>query len=391
MPTLIIDGVRTPIGKYLGQLATLSAPQLGSLALQKLLERTGVGANDVDEVILGCVLQAGVGQNPARQAALHAGLPAQVPAWTVNKVCGSGLQAILLADRAIRAGDADCLLAGGMESMSQAPYLLRNVRKGWKYGDQQAIDAMIHDGLWCAWERRSMGLLAEETAQRWHISRSDQDQFAEQSHRRAAQAQKNHLFAKEIVPVRICRQEGILEVCHDEGIRPDTTVEALAQLKPAFADNGTVTAGNASMLSDGAAAVLVCSEDFARGHNLRAKVRLAASAVVAVEPRDLFIAPVVAIRKLLDRTGLRMSDVELFEINEAFAAQMVACIRELQLDRECVNIHGGAIALGHPIGASGARVLVTLLHALETHGLRRGIAALCLGGGGAVACLIERT
>jgi acetyl-CoA C-acetyltransferase len=386
----LLSAVRTPIGKYLGSLAEVPAPQLGAVAVAEAVRRARVPAEQVEEVILGNVLQAGVGQNPARQAALQAGLPNSIAAFTVNKVCGSGLKAVMLAAQAVRAGDAELLVAGGAESMSRAPYLLFGVRAGWKYGDQKAVDAMIHDGLWCAFENWHMGEAAEHIAAKCGVSRSEQDRFAAQSHHRAAAAWEKGAFAAEVVPVTVGSGAKAKVVARDEGIRPETTIEALAKLKPAFRDGGTVTAGNASMLSDGAAAVVIASARAAERLGTKPLARIVAYATSGVAPKDIFIAPVLAVRQVLAKANLRMEEIDLFELNEAFAAQMLACSKELQLDEAKVNVHGGAIALGHPIGASGARVLVTLLYALEQRGLKRGLASLCLGGGNAVAMIVER-
>jgi acetyl-CoA C-acetyltransferase len=387
---LILSGVRTPIGKYLGALADVSAPQLGAVVVREALRRAQVPPDRVDEVICGNVLQAGVGQNPARQAALKAGLPDTIAAFTVNKVCGSGLKAVMLAAQAIRAGDAELIVAGGMESMSQAPYLLFGARTGWKYGDQKAVDAMIHDGLWCAFEDWHMGEAAEHIADKCQVSRAEQDRCAVQSHQRAAAAWDRGLFEGETVPVTVGSGARAKTVTRDEGLRPDATVEGLAKLRAAFRDGGTVTAGNASMLSDGAAALVVASARAAERLGKKPLARLVAYATSGVAPKDIFIAPVYAVRQVLEKAGLGLKDIDLFELNEAFAAQMLACGKELQLEESRVNVHGGAIALGHPIGASGARVLVTLLHVLEQRGLRRGLASLCLGGGNAVALVLER-
>ncbi|TMQ33046.1 MAG: acetyl-CoA C-acetyltransferase [Planctomycetota bacterium] len=387
---LILSAARTPIGKYLGSLAELTAPQLGAAALAEVLKRARVPADRIDEVIMGHVVQAGVGQNPARQAALKAGLPDTIAAHTVNKVCGSGLKAVMLAAQAIKAGDADLILAGGMESMSRAPYLLFGARTGWKYGDQKAVDAMIHDGLWCAFEDWHMGEAAEHIATKCGVSRDDQDRFAAQSHLRAAAAWEQGRFEAEIVPVMIGSGTKAKSLARDEGVRPETTRESLARLKPAFCEPGTVTAGNASMLSDGAAAVVVGSPRAVERLGVKPLARVIAYATSGIAPRDIFLAPVGAVRQVLERAGLGLKDIDLFELNEAFAAQMLACGYELKLDESRVNVNGGAIALGHPIGASGARVLVTLLYALEQRGLRRGLAALCLGGGNAVAMVVER-
>jgi acetyl-CoA C-acetyltransferase len=386
----LLAGARTPIGKYLGGLAELSAPQLGAVAVAEALRRAHVPAGHVDEVIMGNVIQAGVGQNPARQAALKAGLPDTIAAYTANKVCGSGLKAVMLAAQAIRAGDAELVVAGGMESMSRAPYLLFGARTGWKFGDQKAVDAMIHDGLWCAFEGCHMGESAEYIAAKCHVSRAEQDQFAALSQQRAAAAWAQGAFAAEVVPVTVGSGPKAKIVAKDEGIRPETTVETLAKLKPAFREGGTVTAGNASTLSDGAAALVVGTARAAESLGTKPLARIVAYATSGVAPKEIFIAPVLAVLQVLEKAGLKLGDIDLFELNEAFAAQMLACGKELRLDPNRVNVHGGAIALGHPIGASGARVLVTLLYALEQRGLRRGLASLCLGGGNAVAMVVER-
>jgi acetyl-CoA C-acetyltransferase len=387
---LILSAARTPIGKYLGSLADVPAVQLGAIAITEALRRANAPAERIDEVIVGNVLQAGLGQNPARQAALKAGLPDSIAAYTVNKVCGSGLKAAMLAAQAIRAGDAELVVAGGMESMSRVPYLLFGARSGWKLGDQKVVDAMIHDGLWCAFEDWHMGEAAEHIACKCGVTRADQDRFAAQSQQRAAAAWERGAFTAEVVPVTVGAGARAKTVSRDEGIRPETTAEALAKLKPAFHEGGSVTAGNASMLSDGAAAVVVGTARAAEKLGTKPLARVVAYATSGVAPRDIFIAPVKAVRQVLDRAGLKLKDIELFELNEAFAAQMLACGKELGLDEARVNVHGGAIALGHPIGASGTRVLVTLLYALEQRGLRRGLAALCLGGGNAVAMIVER-
>ncbi len=387
---LLLSAVRTPIGKYLGALADVPAPQLGAAAVAEAVCRAGAPPGRIDEVIMGCVLQAGVGQNPARQAALKAGLPDTVAAFTVNKVCGSGLKAVMLAAQAIRAGDADLVVAGGMENMSRAPYLLFGARTGWKYGDQKAVDAMIHDGLWCAFEGWHMGEAAEHIAARCEVTRADQDRFAAQSHRRAIAAWESGAFHAEVVPVTVGSGPKARTLSRDEGMRPESTAEALAKLRPAFRAGGTVTAGNASMLSDGAAAVVVASVRAAEELGAKPLARVVAYATGGVAPKDIFIAPVHAVRQVLDKSGLALKDIDLFEMNEAFAAQMLACGKGLGLDESKVNVNGGAIALGHPIGGSGARVLVTLLYALQQRGLRRGLVSLCLGGGNAVAMIVER-
>lgn len=390
----IVAGCRTPIGKFLGGLAGLAAPQLGGIVVAEALRRARLEAARVEEVILGNVLSAGLGQAPARQAALAAGLPPQVAALTINKMCGSGLKAVMLADQVIRCGDARIVVAGGMESMSRAPFLLPAVREGWRFGDQAAIDSMIRDGLWCAFENLSMGAEADYIAQRCGVSRADQDAFAAESHARAVAAIDAGRFDAQIVPLSAPGRRGPTQLARDEGPRRETTLEALAALRPAFeAQPGierTVTAGNASQLSDGAAAVVVVDEAAAREIDSPIKARIVAAAASGVPPKELFIAPISAIQKVLHRARLALADIDLVELNEAFAAQVLACQRPLGIDPARLNVHGGAVALGHPIGASGARVLVTLLYALADRGLRRGLAALCLGGGNAVAMIVER-
>ena len=386
----LLSACRTPIGKFLGSLSTVPAPQLAATAIGAVISQSGLEPHQVEEVILGNVLPAGLGQAPARQAALAAGLPPTIAAATVNKVCGSGLEAVTLADRAIRAGDAEVVTAGGMENMSRAPHLLPGTREGWKLGNREAVDSMIHDGLWCAFENQHMGNSAEYIAEKHHVSRDDQDACAAESHRRAAAAQQAGKFTDEIVPVTIKSRRGETVVESDEGPRAETDAETLAKLRPSFSGEGTVTAGNASQLSDGAAAVIVASEAVAAACDSPIKARIVASATSGVEPKDIFIAPVSAVEQVLARANMKLSDIDLFELNEAFAAQSVACMRGLELDDTRVNVHGGAIALGHPIGASGARVLVTLLHALNDRDLKWGLASLCLGGGNAVAMIVER-
>jgi acetyl-CoA C-acetyltransferase len=387
---LILSGARTPIGKYLGGLADVPAPQLGAVALAEALKRAKASPGDIQEVIMGNVLQAGVGQNPARQAALKAGLPDTIAAFTVNKVCGSGLKAAMLAAQAIRAGDLDLAAAGGMESMSRAPYLLFGARSGWKFGDQKVVDAMIHDGLWCAFEDWHMGEAAEHIASKCAVTRQDQDRFSAQSHHRAAAAWERGAFNAEIVPVTTGSGPKAKTICRDEGIRAETSADLLAKLKPSFREGGTVTAGNASMLSDGAAAVVLGSARAAEKLGVRPLARVVSYATSGVAPKDIFIAPVAATKQAVQKAGLALKDIDLFEMNEAFAAQMLACGKELGLDESRVNVNGGAIAIGHPIGASGARVLVTLLYAMQERNARRGVAALCLGGGNAVAMLVEK-
>lgn len=386
----LISAARTPIGKFLGGLSELSAPQLGAVALAEALKRGGVRPDQIDEVILGNVIQAGVGQNPARQAALKAGLPNTISAVTINKVCGSGLKAVMMAAQAIRAGDADLILAGGMESMSRAPYLLMGARAGWKLGEQKAVDAMVHDGLWCAFENQHMGNSAEHIATKCGVTRGDQDRFAAQSQSRAHAAWEKGLFNTEIVPVTVGSGAKAKTISRDESLRPETTLESLGKLKGAFCDGGSVTAGNASTLSDGAAAVLVASGNAVQSLNVKPLARIVSYTTSGVDPKDIFIAPVLAVQQVLEKAKLSLTDIDLFELNEAFAAQMLACGKELKLDESKVNVNGGAIALGHPIGASGARVLVTLLHAMQQRDARRGLASLCLGGGNAVAMVVER-
>ncbi|MEX0718353.1 MAG: acetyl-CoA C-acetyltransferase [Planctomycetaceae bacterium] len=386
----ILAGARTPVGRFLGALSSLSAPQLGAVAIRESLRRAAVAPDEVDEVIMGNVVTAGLGQAPARQAALAAGLPPSVAALTVNKVCGSGLKAVMLASQAVRVGDARVVVAGGMESMSRAPHVALGAREGWKLGNVELKDTLLSDGLWCAFDDCHMGSHAEYTAREHGITREDQDRYALESQRRAARAIAENVFADEIVPVTVKSKREEIQVAQDEGPRGDTTLEALAKLRPAFEKEGTVTAGNASTLSDGAAAVVVANAELAAKANAPWKARIVAAHTSGGEPRDLFIAPVAAVRGVLDKAGLKADDVDLFEINEAFAAQMLACIRRLELDPAKVNVHGGGISLGHPIGASGARVLVTLLATLARRNLKRGIASLCLGGGNAVAMLVER-
>jgi acetyl-CoA C-acetyltransferase len=387
---LILSAARTPIGKFLGAFADVPAPQLGAVAVAEALLRAGVAPGKVDEVIVGNVLQAGLGQNPARQTALKAGLPDTIAAYTVNKVCGSGLKAAMLAAQAIRAGDAEVVVAGGIENMSRAPYLLLGARAGWKFGDQKVVDEMNFDGLTCPFENWPMGEAAEHIAAKCSVTRADQDRFSAQSQRRAAAARERGAFTAEIVPVTVGSGPKAKVITADEGPRPETTAEGLGKLRPAFRGDGTVTAGNASMLSDGAAAVVLASSRGAERLGAKPLARVVAYATSGVAPKDIFIAPVPAVRQVLDKAGLKLSDIDLFELNEAFAAQMLACGKELGLDEEKVNVNGGAIALGHPIGASGARVLVTLLYALQQRGLKRGLASLCLGGGNAVAMVVER-
>lgn len=386
----ILSGCRTPIGKFLGAFRSLSATDLGGLAVAEAIRRSGIALPAVDQVIMGNVLSAGLGQAPARQAALKSGLPASVAALTINKVCGSGLKAVMLADQAIRLGEADVIVAGGMENMSQAPHLLSDVRGGWKLGDRSAVDSMVHDGLWCSFEDQHMGASADYIAEQQQVSRANQDAYAVESHQRAVAAVDQGKFTDEIIAVTVPGRKGDTVVDADEGPRGDTSTAALEKLRASFGDQGTVTAGNASQLSDGAATVVVVNEALAAETNSPIKARIVASATSGVDPKDIFIAPVTAVQKVLAKAGLTTADIDLFELNEAFAAQALACTRPLELDPAKVNVNGGSIALGHPIGASGARILVTLLYALADRGAKRGLASLCLGGGNAVAMIVER-
>jgi acetyl-CoA C-acetyltransferase len=385
----IVSARRTPIGKLLGALASVPAPQLAAFAIQAALADSRLTPKAVDQAILGNVLSAGLGQAPARQAALAAGLPPSAGALTINKVCGSGLMAVMLADQAIRAGDAQVVVAGGMENMSLAPHLLMGARSGWKFGHQQALDSMLHDGLWCARENQGMGALSDYTAAKCGVSRADQDTFAAQSHQRAMAAIEGGKFAAEIAPVKVKAGKAEAIVDRDEGPRANCTLADLAKLRPAFGEGGTATAGNASQISDGATAVVVASDSIAQHLNSTFRAKIVASAVHSAEPKDLFTAPIGAMEKALAKADLRVEDIDVFELNEAFAAQTLACMRPLHIDPAKLNVHGGAIALGHPIGASGARVLVTLLHALRDRQARYGLAALCLGGGEAVAMIVD--
>ncbi len=391
MDAFILSAARTPIGKFLGGLTELTAPRLGAIAIAEVVKRAGIKPGQVEDVIMGNVVQAGVGQAAARQAALFAGLPDTTPAHTTNMVCGSGLKAVMLAAQEIRAGDANLVAAGGMESMSRAPYLLPGARQGYKYGNQTTVDSLVNDGLWCAFENCAMGDSADYIAAKCEISRAEQDRFSAQSHHRAAAAWASGAFTDEVVPVTFpASKKPVAPITQDEGIRAESTAEGLAKLRPAFKPDGTVTAGNASQLSDGAAAVVVASARFVEQTNAKPLARIVAYSMSGVNPKDIFVAPVAAIRLACEKAKLALSDIDLFELNEAFAAQMLACGKELKLDEAKVNIHGGAIALGHPIGASGARVLVTLVYALRRNSKRYGLASLCLGGGNAVAMIVER-
>jgi acetyl-CoA C-acetyltransferase len=393
---VIVGAARTPIGKFLGALSPLSAPELGAIAIREALKRSKVPAEDVQEVIMGHVIQGGTGQAPARQAALKAGLPATVSAVTVNKVCGSGLKAVMLASQAIKAGDAQVIIAGGQESMSNAPYYVYGMRNGVKLTDQTMVDGMIKDGLWCASCDVHMGRHAEYTARKAEVTREEQDEFAAASHRKAVAAIDSGKFKNEIARVEIPGKKGPTVVDTDEGPRKDTSAETLANLRPAFPgkngqnENLTVTAGNSSSLNDGAAALVVVSEQYANDHRLEILGRITGYATGATAPEDLFFAPIKAVRNLMAKTGKKIDDFDLIEANEAFASQALADGDELGWDWKRVNVNGGAIALGHPIGASGARVLTTLLYAMKERGAKTGLATLCLGGGDAVALSVER-
>lgn len=388
---VIISAVRTPVGKFQGALKSLSAPDLGAIVVRESLKRAGLNANDIDEVIMGCVIQAGLGQNPARQAALKGGLPPTVSAVTVNKVCGSGLKAVMMAAQGVQLGDVDLVIAGGMESMSNAPYLLTKAREGYRLGNGELVDSMIHDGLWCAFEDYHMGCTGEVVAEKYGVSRAEQDEYALNSHRKASAAIKTGRFKDEIVPVEIEQKKGakiLVEV--DEPVREDTSLEALGKLKPAFKKDGTVTAGNAPGVNDGASALVVTSLERARELNAEPMARIAAQATSGIEPALVMMAPVEAIRRVLKKAGWSLSEVDLIELNEAFSVQAVAIMRELDLDPSRVNVNGGAVALGHAIGQSGSRLLTTMLYELKRRNAHRGVVALCLGGGNAVALAVER-
>jgi acetyl-CoA C-acetyltransferase len=386
---VIVSAVRTPVGKYLGAFAALPAPQLGALVIREATRRARIEPGAVDEVIMGNVLQGGVGQAPARQAAIHADLPGTVPALTINKVCGSGLKAVMLAAQAIRAGDEQCVVAGGMESMSNGPHYVYGMRAGIRAGNSELVDGVIHDGLWDSFSNSHMGSLAEYTAKKAGISRLDQDRFALASHQKAVAAMDACRFKAEILPVEVQRKTGLSVIDKDEGPRKDTSLEALSALKPVFDKAGTVTAGNAPGLNDGASALVVTSLAFAQAHGLAPLARITAYATGGGEPKDLFFAPIVAVQRLMAKARTEIGDYDLIEANEAFAVQALANGRALGWDWDRVNVNGGAIALGHPIGASGARVLTTLLYALKDKHQTTGLATLCLGGGNAVALSVE--
>jgi acetyl-CoA C-acetyltransferase len=386
---VLLAACRTPIGRYQGALSSLAATKLGSIAIAEAVRRAGIDASSIDEVIMGHVVQGGTGQAPARQAMIHAGLPATIPALTINKVCGSGLKAVMLASQAIKAGDAQCVVAGGMESMSGAPHYLYNYRGGIKAGNQTIVDGMIHDGLWDSFGNNHMGEYAEYTATKAGITRADQDAFALASHLKAAAAQSSGAFDAEMVPVEIASRKGTVTVAADESVRADSTIESLAALKPVFIKDGTVTAGNAPGLNDGGAAVVVASLAYAKAHGLAPLARVTGYATGGGEPKDLFFAPILAVQHLMAKAGTSINDYDLIEANEAFAVQAIADGRGLGWDWDRVNVNGGAIAMGHPIGASGARVLATLVHAMRARNARTGLATLCLGGGNAVALSVE--
>ena len=388
---VIISAVRTPVGKFLGSLKSFKATDLGAIVVREAVRRAGVKSEDVDEVIMGCVIQAGLGQNPARQAALRGGLPATVSAVTVNKVCGSGLKAVMLAAQGIQVGDTELVVAGGMESMSNAPYLISNAREGYRLGNGTLVDSMINDGLWCAFDNQHMGCTGEVVADRYKVCRSQQDAYALESHRRAAEAIKTGKFKDEIVPIEIPQKKGAAKVFDvDETVREDTSLEVLGKLKPAFKEGGTVTAGNAPGVNDGASALVVTSRERAARLGVEPMARIVAQATSGIEPELVMMAPIEAIKRVLRKAQWTLSDVDLIELNEAFAVQAVAITNELQLDPTRVNVNGGAVALGHAIGQSGSRLLTTMLYELKRRDAHRGLVALCLGGGNAVALAIER-
>jgi acetyl-CoA C-acetyltransferase len=390
--SVIVSAVRLPTGKFLGALKQFPATDLGAIAVRAAIERAAIDPAIVDECIMGNVVSAGLGQNPARQAALRGGLPDSVAAMTINKVCGSGLKAVMLAAQAIATGDIEVAVAGGMESMSNCPYLLPRVREGLRMGNAEVVDTMILDGLWCAFEQCHMGSSGEVVAEKFQVRRDAQDEYAASSHRKAASATQEGRFAAELMPVTIPQRKGdSIVVDRDESIRADSTVEALGKLKPAFKKDGTVTAGNAPGVNDGAAALVVMASERARALGLRPLARIVGQATSGLPPKMVMMTPVDAVRRLAGKIGWKLQDVDLFEINEAFAVQAIAVIQELDIDPARVNVNGGAIALGHAIGSSGARILTTLLHAMQAHNAARGIASLCLGGGNGVALAVERT
>src|SRR5687767_12382037 len=388
---VIIGAVRTPVGKFQGSLKGFKATELGAMVVREVVKRAGIAPEMVDEVIMGCVIQAGLGQNPARQAALNGGLPNTVSAVTINKVCGSGLKSVMMAAQGIQLGDAETVVAGGMESMSNAPYLLRQAREGFRMGDAKVVDSMIHDGLWCAFENYHMGNTGEVVAERYGVTREEQDEYALNSHRKAAAAIKAGKFKDEIIPVEIPQKKGAAVVFDtDESVREDTSLEALAKLRPAFKESGTVTAGNAPGVNDGASALVVTSEERARQLGVEPMARIVAQATSGIAPELVMMAPVEAIQKVVKKAGWSLNDIDLIELNEAFSVQAVAIIKESGLDPEKVNVNGGAVALGHAIGQSGSRLLTTMLYELKRRNAHRGLVALCLGGGNAVAMAVER-
>ncbi len=388
---VIVSAVRTPIGNFSGSLKDISAPKLGALVIKSALEKAGINPEQVDEVIMGNVLQAGLGQNPARQASIHAGIPQEVPAFTINVVCGSGLKTVHLAAQSILAGEADIIVAGGMENMSQAPYLLEGARSGYRMGDQKVVDSMIKDGLWCAFNDYHMGITAENLCEKYELTREELDQFSARSQQRAIAAIEAGRFEDEIVPVVIPQRKGdAIVFAKDEFPKQGTTVETLAKLRPAFKKDGIVTAANSSGINDGAAAVVVMSKQKADELGIEPLATIRANAIAGVDPSIMGIGPVPATKKALEKAGLSIEDINLIEANEAFAAQSVAVGKELNFNEEILNVNGGAIALGHPIGASGTRILVTLLHELKRRNERYGLATLCIGGGQGVATIVER-
>lgn len=388
---VILSAVRTPVGKYLGGLSSFSAPALGALVIREAVTRAGIDGDAIDEVIMGHALQGGAGQAPARQAMINGGVPSRVPAMTINKVCGSGLKAVMLAAQAIRAGDAECLVTGGMEVMSASPHYLFGMRAGIKAGNQTILDGMIHDGLWDSFGDNHMGVYAEYTAEKAGITRERQDEFALGSQQKAVAAMAAGKFRKEIVPVEVKTRKGTTVVADDECPREDSSLEALGKLRPVFQEDGTVTAGNAPGLNDGASALVVASLAFAKAHGLTPMATITGYATGGGEPKDLFFAPIAAVENLMAKAGSDINSYDLIEANEAFAVQALADGDALEWDWDRVNVHGGAVALGHPIGASGARILTTLLHAMDDRGAGTGMATLCLGGGNAVALSVERT
>jgi acetyl-CoA C-acetyltransferase len=387
---VIVSAVRTPVGTMGGAFVDVPATRLGAIAVEEAIRRAGIDAAEIDEVLMGNVLQAGLGQNPARQASLGAGLDTSIPTMTINKVCGSGLKTVALAAQAIRAGDASVLVAGGMENMSRAPYLIENARYGYRLGNGELVDVMIRDGLWCAFDNCHMGVTAENVAAEYEVSREDQDSFAAESQRKAGEALKSGRFKDEIVPVPVQRKKETVLVDTDEHPRPDSNADVLAKLRPAFNKEGTVTAGNASGINDGAGAVVVMSASRAKAEGRTPLARIRAYASAGVEPRVMGMGPVPAARKAMSRAGVEVKDIGLFELNEAFAAQSVAVGRELAVPDDRLNVNGGAIAIGHPIGASGTRILVTLLHEMQKRDTEIGLAGMCIGGGQGIAMVVER-